>query len=152
MTNISLSELLAPEHVILDLPGGDETAAIRAVTALFQGDPAIGDLAKLTAEVLEREELASTALSSGVAFPHARTRQVKQIVVAVGRSREGVEFLGGEERVHFIFVIATPEDRVPQYLAAVGKLARLLKNAAIREELMRATSVEAFLATLQAGG
>jgi mannitol/fructose-specific phosphotransferase system IIA component (Ntr-type) len=152
MTNLSLSELLAPAHVFLDLPGGDETAAIRAVTALLQGDPAIGDLEKLTAEVLEREALASTALGSGVAFPHARTRQVKQIVVAAGRSREGVAFLGGEERVHFIFVIATPENQVPQYLAAVGKLARLLKNPAIREQLMQATSVEEFLATLQAGG
>jgi PTS system nitrogen regulatory IIA component len=152
MTNLPFSELLAPGHVILDLPSGDETAAIRAVTALLQGDPAVGDLAKLTAEVLEREALASTALGSGVAFPHARTRQVQQIVVAAGRSRAGVPFLGGEELVHFIFVIATPENRVPQYLAAVGQLARLLKNAAIRDQLMRATSVEEFLAPLQAGG
>jgi mannitol/fructose-specific phosphotransferase system IIA component (Ntr-type) len=152
MTNLPLSELLTPEHVTLDLPDGDETAAICAVTALLKGDPAIGDLAKLTAEVLEREALASTALGSGVAFPHARTRQAERIVVAAGRSLEGIPFLGGEERVHFLFVIATPENRVPQYLAAVGKLARLLKNPAVRAELMRASSVAEFLAPLQAGG
>jgi mannitol/fructose-specific phosphotransferase system IIA component (Ntr-type) len=152
MTTFSLSELLAPEHVLLDLSTPDETAAIRAVTALLQGDPDVGDLAQLTNQVLEREALSSTALGSGVAFPHARTDQVRRIVVAAGRSRAGVLVQGGKERVHFLFVIATPANQVPQYLAAVGKLARLLKDAANRDQLMRAASVQEFLAPLQAGG
>jgi mannitol/fructose-specific phosphotransferase system IIA component (Ntr-type) len=152
MTTFSLSDLLAPEHVLLDLPTTDETAAIRAVTALLQGDPGVGDLAKLTSQVLEREAISSTALGSGVAFPHARTDQVRRIVLAAGRSRAGVLFQQGKERVHFLFVIATPADQVPQYLSAVGKLARLLKEASVREKLLQAASVEEFLAPLRAGG
>ena len=152
MTTSSLSDLLAPDHVLLDLPAGDETAAIRAVTALLQGDPDVGDLAQLTTQVLEREAISSTALGSGVAFPHARTDQVRRILVAAGRSRPGVRFQQGKERVHFLFVIATPAGQVPEYLAAVGKLARLLNDAAVRDQLMRAASVEEFLAPLQAGG
>jgi PTS system fructose-specific IIC component len=152
MTTLLLSDLLAPEHVLLDLPTADETAAIRAVTALLQGDPNVGNLAQLTTQVLEREALSSTALGSGVAFPHARTDQVSRVVVAAGRSRAGILFQQGRERVHFLFVIATPANQVPQYLAAVGKLARLLKEPATRDQLMRATSVEEFLAPLGAGG
>jgi mannitol/fructose-specific phosphotransferase system IIA component (Ntr-type) len=73
-------------------------------------------------------------------------------VVGAGRSLAGVPFQGGKERVHFVFVIATPPDQVPQYLSAVGKLARLLKDGAIRDKLMAAATVEEFLAPLQAGG
>ena len=152
MTTSFLSDLLAPSHVLLDLPPADETAAIRAVTALLQGDPNVGDLATLTSQVLEREALSSTALGSGVAFPHARTDQVRRIIVAAGRSKAGVLFQQGKERVLFLFVIATPTGQVPQYLAAVGKLARLLNDAAIRDQLMQATSVAEFLAPLLTGG
>ncbi len=152
MTTFSFSDLLPPGRVLLDFPATDQTGAIRAVTALFDGDPDVGDAAQLTRQVLEREAISSTALGSGVAFPHARTAEVRRVVVAAGRSRAGVPFQGGKERVHFVFVIATPPDQVPQYLAAVGKLARLLKNAAVRDELMQAASVEQFLAPLRAGG
>jgi mannitol/fructose-specific phosphotransferase system IIA component (Ntr-type) len=152
MTNSSLSDLLAPEHVLLDLNSADETGAIRAVTALLAGDPAVGDLAQLTTEVLEREAVASTALGSGIAFPHARTVQVRRIVVAAGRSRSGVPFQFGKQLVHFLFVIATPPNQVPQYLSAVAKLARLLKEPANREKLMQAASVEEFLGPLPAAG
>ena len=152
MTTFSLSELLAPEHVVLDLTTPAETDAIRVVTALLQGDPNVGDLAQLTRQVLEREALSSTALGSGVAFPHARTDQVRRIVSAAGRSREGVLFQEGHELVHFLFVIATPADQVPQYLAAVGKLARLLKDASTRDLLMKAGTVEEFLAPLRSAG
>ena len=152
MTSSSLSELLAPEHVLLDLTATDETEAIRAVTGLLKGDPAIGDLAQLTAEVLEREALSSTALGNGIAFPHARTGQVRRIVVAAGRSRLGVPFQLGKQLVHFLIVIATPPNQVPQYLSAVAKLARLLKEPANREKLMQATCVAEFLGPLPAGG
>jgi PTS system fructose-specific IIA component len=152
MTTFSLSDLLAPEHVLLDLSTPDESAAIRAVTALLEGDPHVGDHAQLTGQVLEREALSSTALGHGVAFPHARTEQVRRIVVAAGRSIPGVFFQRGRERVHFLFVIATPPNQVPQYLSAVGQLARLLKTATIRDQLMQANSIEEFLAPLRAGG
>ncbi len=152
MMTSSLSDLLAAAHVLLDLPATGETAAIRAVTALLEGDPNIGDLPLLTAQVLEREALSSTALGSGVAFPHARTDQAKKIVVAAGRSRLGVPFQQGHELVHFLFVLATPVNQVPQYLAAVGKLARLLKEPSVRQHLMQAATVEEFLAPLRAGG
>ena len=152
MMTFSLSDLLPPERVLLDLPTTDEKAAIRAVTALFRDDENVGDLDRLTTQVLDREALSSTALGSGVAFPHARTDEVRRIVIAAGRSRAGVPFQKGKERVNFLFVIATPPNQAPQYLAAVAKLARLLKSNSVREKLMQATGVEEFLAPLRAAG
>ena len=152
MMTLSVSDLLSPERVLLDLGGDDEISAIRAVTALLEGDPDVGNLEQLTAQVLEREALSSTALGSGVAFPHARTDQVSRIVVSAGRCPKGVLFRQADELVHFIFVIATPRNQVPQYLSAVGRLARLLNQAAVRDQLMRAGTAAEFLAPLQTGG
>ncbi len=148
----SLFELLTPSQVTLTLAADDEEAAIRAVTGLLAGHPAVVNVDRLAAEVLEREKLSPTAVGYGVAFPHARTEQVREIVIAAGRSRDGVVFQGADERVHFFFVIGTPPDRATQYLALVARLARLLKNEAVRERLMAAPDAGAFLNVLQSGG
>ena len=136
----------------LDLVAADEDEAIRAVTALLAGHPAVVNVERLAAEILEREKLSPTAMGNGIAFPHARTEQVREIVLAVGRSTEGVVFRGADERVHFFFVIGAPPDRAAQYLALVARLARLLKNDAVRARLLVAPDPAAFLNVLQSGG
>lgn len=149
----SLSPLLLPELVELDLAASSDLEAISAVADLLAGHPdLIGDPAQFRRAVLEREKLSPTALGYGVAFPHARTPQVKQIVVAVGRSREGVLFAQANQRVHLLFVIGTPPDKVPEYLAVVGRLVRLLKNEAVRQSLLKAETVEDFLLPLRSAG
>ena len=147
-----LSELLVPAVLQLDLTAPYEEAAIRAVTARLADNPAVRDVNRLAAQVLEREKLSTTALGHGVAFPHARTGEVSQIVIAVGRSREGVVFRESGQRVNFLFVIGTPPDRVAQYLALVGRLARLLKEESLRAQLLAATTAEEFLTPLRSAG
>ena len=146
--SLSLSDLLSPDRVLLDLSATNEAEAIQAVTTLLSGHPDIGDVRQFTAEVLEREALSCTAMDYGVAFPHARTAQVRRIVMAVGRSPAGVPFKRAADLVHFIFVIGTTPGQVPQYLAAVGKLARVLRSADVRARLMAASTAEEFLAPL----
>ena len=143
---------LSPALVLLDLHAADETAAIQAITARLAGQPDVADAEAFGAEVIAREKLCPTALGYGVAFPHARTTGVRQLVMAVGRSPEGVVFAEAKETVHFLFVIGTPPDRVPPYLALVGYLARLLKEAAIRDRLLTAATAEGFLGVLRTGG
>jgi len=97
-------------------------------------------------ELLDRDELRSTAAGYGVAFPHARTDAVKEIVISAGRSPAGVRF--GDEMVHFIFVIGTPRGKVSEYLVAVGTLARLLRTDKIRTALTAASTPEEFVRAL----
>ncbi len=144
-----LSNLLVPSAVQLDLPAQNEAEAIRALTGLLGSNPAVKNAGELATQVLEREKLSTTALGHGVAFPHARTTLVTDIVVTAGRSREGVLFRDSGQRVNFLFVIGTPPDRVAQYLALVGRLARLLRDDALRAHLLAAATVEEFLAPLR---
>ncbi len=143
---------LSPALVRLDLHAADEAQALRAVTALLAGHPDVMDAEALADEVIAREKLCPTALGCGVAFPHARTMGVRQLVMAVGYCREGVRFVEAGETVNFLFVIGTPPDRVPPYLALVGYLARTLKNEAVRTRLAASASAGEFLDVLRAGG
>ncbi len=142
--------LLSPDRVLLDVRADDEVAAIRVVAGALAGHPGVTDTAALANEVIERERLSSTALGSGVAFPHARTTLVNEIVVSVGRSAAGVPFTGSPDPVHFVFVIGTPPDRAAQYLALVGTLARLLRSDTLRQKLLAVTTADDFVAALRA--
>jgi len=145
---MKLSELLHPVQILLDLKENKRTAAIHEVAGLLEKDEGVINFKGFYDELLARERVEATSLGNGVAFPHARTDHVKRLVLAVGRSVEGVTFETGGEKIHFIFVIGTPRRMVTEYLALVGAMARLLRNEEVRLKLLSARTPEEFLAAL----
>jgi mannitol/fructose-specific phosphotransferase system IIA component (Ntr-type) len=144
-----LDELFDPKHLTLGLRGGSAGEAIREIVELLRDSGELQEPAQFYEAVMEREEKSSTVVESGVAFPHARTRLVDQIVLGIGRSKDGVIFPGHEDLVHLIFVIAVPQQLVNDYLICVGALARLLKREGTRQALMAASTPAEFLQRLR---
>ncbi len=140
------AQLLQPSRIALDIAATDKNEAIVSVAGIVRGDPDMLDYDLFCRELLARDELRSTAAGYGVAFPHARTDAVRDIVIAAGRSAAGVRF--GDEVVNFIFVIGTPREKVSDYLVAVGTLARVLRTEKIRASLARAATPEEFIRAL----
>ena len=64
-----------------------------------------------------------SVVENGVAFPHARTDLVDEIVVGIGRSHAGIPIGQIAVRARLIFVIGVPERLVNDYLICVGRLA-----------------------------
>jgi mannitol/fructose-specific phosphotransferase system IIA component (Ntr-type) len=98
---------------------------------------------------MEREGKSSTVANGGVAFPHARTGLVEELLLGIGRSRAGVSFGDSKNPVHLIFVIAVPQQMVNDYLICVGSLARLLNDDKRRAALMAAETPAEFFAELR---
>jgi mannitol/fructose-specific phosphotransferase system IIA component (Ntr-type) len=140
------AQLLNAARISLDIAATDKSEAILEVAALVQKDPDLLDFDCFCRELLARDEMRSTAAGYGVAFPHARTGAVREIVIAAGRSTGGVRF--GDETVYFIFVIGTPREKATEYLVAVGTLARLMRTEKIRAALGKANTPEEFIRIL----
>ena len=146
-----LADLLAEEHVTLDLRARTREEALREILAPIAREGKMMDRDKLLAQVITREEAHSTFMGRGVAFPHARTTLVTQIVLGIGRSRDGVPFGGGGELAHLLFVIAVPQQMVTDYLVCVGALARLVRDDETRAALDEATTPAEFVERLRVG-
>ena len=147
-----LDGLLDPKHVALDLRGSMAGEAVWEIVELLRESGALNKPSEFFEAVMAREEKASTAADGGVAFPHARTELVDQILLGIGRSRKGIVFDGQKDLVHLIFVIAVPQQMVNDYLICVGALARLLRQESTREALLAAATPAEFLDRLRAGG
>ena len=145
----SLADLLSEKQIALDLHDQTHAGALREVVDLFALNPSVHDLVGFHEALLSREKVNSTVVGNGVAFPHARTDFVDQIVLAVGRSVAGVKFDNSPEPVHLVFVIGTPKALISDYLVCVGALARCVKNKAVCDRLMQAKTPAEFIDALK---
>lgn len=140
--------MLIPRLVNLDLAASNQRDAILETADLLAGHPAMGSFEQFKKDLLAREDAGSTHLGGCVALPHARTTAVNEILVAAGRSKDGVPFSNLTEPVRLIFVVATPRSQISGYLATVGALARLLRDPARLEGLLRCSAPSEFAALL----
>jgi fructose-specific phosphotransferase system IIA component len=95
----------------------------------------------------KRELLGSTGIGKGVAIPHGRTTATNNVMIAFGKSDEGIEFDSIDKKpVHLIFmVIAPPQDVDNLYLPLLGKLVETLNNSKNRKKLLKAQTFEEFI-------
>jgi mannitol/fructose-specific phosphotransferase system IIA component (Ntr-type) len=147
---IALADLLDERQVILRLRSRKPANAIREIVQLLAQNGRIDKPEAFLEQVLAREQAHPSVVENGVAFPHARTDLVDQIVLGIGRSRAGVPFGQNGTRAHLVFVIGVPQQLVNDYLICVGTLARMVKDDAIRSKLLSAETPHEFLDALTA--
>lgn len=147
---IALSELLDEKQVILRLRSRKLPNALREIVQLLAQNGKIGNAEKFLEQVLAREQAHPSAVENGVAFPHARTDFVDEIVIGIGRSRAGIPIGADQQRARLIFVIGVPERLLNDYLICVGTLVRLVKDDVIRSTLLQAETPREFIDALTA--
>jgi len=147
---LTLTDLLDEKQVILGLRSRRMPNALREIIELLALNGKIGNTKDFYEKVLAREKAHPSILENGVAFPHARTDLVNEIVVGIGRSRAGIPFGHNGQRARLIFVIGVPERLVNDYLICVGTLVRLLRDDAIQSALLHAQTPRQFIDALTA--
>ncbi len=138
---MKLSKFCEENLVTFDLKAQTKDEAIDQLVELASASSMIKDRDQLLKDVKEREELVTTGVGYGVAFPHAKTRSVKGIVIAFGRSAEGVDFDAMDHQpVNLFFLIAAPEDAIGAHLNVMARLSYLMKSEENRQKLLDASS------------
>jgi len=145
---IALSELLDEKQVILRLHSRKLPNALREIIQVLAQNGKIDDADGFFEQVLAREQAHPSVVENGVAFPHARTDLVHEIVIGIGRSRAGIPIGADQQRARLIFIIGVPERLLNDYLICVGMLVRLVKNDAIRSRLLQAETPHEFIDAL----
>jgi mannitol/fructose-specific phosphotransferase system IIA component (Ntr-type) len=147
---IALTDLLDEKQVILGLRSRKVPNALREIIELLAQNGKIQDPQAFFEKVLAREKAHASVVDNSVAFPHARTDLVDEILLGIGRSHAGIPFGHNGVRARLIFVIGVPERLVNDYLICVGTLVRLLREDAIRSALLHAQTPREFVDALTA--
>lgn len=145
-----LRNLLDPSRIALAVHSTKRTAALNEVARLLDGHPSVANYGGFYNELLARDRLDTTCLGNQIALPHARTEHVTDLVLAIGRSRDGVVFEKDGQTVRLLFVLGTPKSNPMAYLQVVSTLCKIFKDAANREALLAAPTPDAFAEVLLA--
>lgn len=145
-----LRKLLDPSRIALAVQSTRRTSALNEVARLLDGHPSVVNYGGFYNELLARDRLDTTCLGNQIALPHARTEHVSDLVLAIGRSRDGVVFEKDGQTVRLLFVLGTPKSNPMAYLQVVSTLCKIFKDAANREALLGAPTPEAFAEVLLA--
>ncbi|HVP07545.1 MAG TPA: PTS sugar transporter subunit IIA [Candidatus Acidoferrum sp.] len=138
---MKLSKFCDESLVTFNLKSSTKEGVIEELVDLAASSNMIKDRAELLDDVRERENLVTTGVGYGVAFPHAKTKAAKGIVIAFGRSTKGIDFEAMDHRaVHLFFLIAAPEDAIGAHLNVMARLSFLMKSEDNRRKLMQAGS------------
>jgi mannitol/fructose-specific phosphotransferase system IIA component (Ntr-type) len=127
------------------LPLLASTTSARAIEELGRAlRPAIGDLVEpALISVLERELVAATGLGEDVAIPHAAVEGLKRPVVALGLSKDGIDFSAPDSRpAKIIFLLLLPPKAYEEEVLVLAALARSVFDQAARDALLGSRSLE----------
>jgi nitrogen PTS system EIIA component len=143
---MKLLDLVHPNSVIAELASNERNGVIRELVQVL-GDAKLIDpemVDGIVRSIVTRERTrGTTGFGKGVAVPHAKVDGLTQIVAAVGRSTNGVDFasLDGQP-VHIVFLIISPGDQPDEHLRAMDLIFRHLQQEKFRKFLRQSDSPE----------
>jgi len=150
---MNIAEVLKHTSPALFLPDMQATDKPSALAELVEGLIAGTDIQNpdtIQQMLQARENLGSTAVGPGIAFPHGRTLAVQRLTILIGRSAPGVAFDSedGDPTNLFFVLIAPPQDTGHQYIKSLATLIDRVQDAELRAKLMEAADYEAFCAAM----
>lgn len=149
---MKLSQLLAPELILLPFASEDKW---RAISALARAAVDAGALAPRLRQSVEealvaRERSMTTGMEHGVAIPHAAVDGIEEAVAALGISPEGIDFDtldGAPARIVVCLII--PRAQKLLHIKTLAEIARLLGRAEVRARLLQCPTGDAALAVIR---
>ncbi|HSP07099.1 MAG TPA: PTS sugar transporter subunit IIA [Acidobacteriota bacterium] len=126
---MKLSEIVSEDLILPDLHGTDTPSVLREFADAVAAAGKCLDANTLYEKLLERENQESTGIGNGVAIPHCKLDNLKDVVLAIGYSRQGVGFRAIDGNpTFFFFVVLSPSNAAVQHLRTLAALSRLLKS------------------------
>ncbi len=146
-----LTQHMDPALWVGNLSAKSKDEVLQKLTQALVASGKVRDQEVILEMLRNREALGSTAVGSGVAFPHGRSVAIPELCILVARSKSGVDFdsMDGKKTHLFFLLLAPPQDSGNIYLQALGAITGLVQKDETREKLIAAKDYEALLATLK---
>lgn len=146
-----VATLLSEATMAVPLPASTRASVLRELVRLAEQSWHVYDAEAIHAAIVQREEMSSTALPSGVAIPHphrANKSALGDSIIAYGRTGSGIPFgapQGGLTDIFFL--VCCSDDRT--HMRVLARLSRLLLRPGFCDDLRHADSVADTLQLIQ---
>ncbi len=148
---MNILDYLNKECIILGLKQKNKKNTILSIIDHLAAKKKIAkeDKKEILKAIFQREEMGSTAIGNHIAFPHARTNSVKDIIICVGISKEGIDFDSlDQEPVNIVALLLSNQKEAGLHLKMLAFLARMLRDKYLVQRLKSAKTEEEVIGLL----
>ncbi len=146
--SIDVSSYINRQHIIPNLIAQTRQQAIKTlVDKIFEMDKNWfeGDVTSdyIYSKVIDRENIQTTGLGNGIAFPHARVQECTDLVLAIGISKTGIDFASLDAHpCDIICLLISPERKPYLILQMMAVLARFFADEQHVEQIKKCSTSE----------
>jgi fructose-specific phosphotransferase system IIA component len=141
--SMKLTQYIKPECFLADLPERTREDALARIVHAVAEKGFIKNEKEVLARLMERENIQSTAVGNGIAIPHCFTDEVPDLIIAVARSKAGLEFDSFDGKpTQVVFLLMGNRQEHSLHLKALARIARLIKSTSFIEKIVASVTVQ----------
>lgn len=138
-----IARFSSPTLMLPHLRSTDRQKVIAEMASRMESEGFVDNGTKLCQEALNREDIISTAVEHGLAFPHVRGVEGGGLTLALGINRKGIRFDANDRNLtYIIFFIVIPTAASVFYLRLLAGLNQTFSKKEAREKLLNAQTPE----------
>ena len=145
---MEIADLITPRGVLAQLRVTSKKQALQDLAkraAILTGLPE----RQIYDVLLERERLGTTGIGHGVGIPHGRIAGLGRLHGVFARLERAIPFEAiDDEPVDLLFLLLAPENIGGDYLKALARVSRLLRDRAVCDKLRGTDNADALYALL----
>lgn len=136
----SIDKMISTDRIV-ELKSSKKDEVLTELIGLTCTSSLVTDKKELRDKIFEREKVVSTGVGVGLATPHAKIASVKDFVISIGFSRDGLDFesLDGNP-THIVVLIACNNSQSADFLKVLAHIVKYLKLATVQRRILDATS------------
>ncbi|MBD3180518.1 MAG: hypothetical protein GF417_13595 [Candidatus Latescibacteria bacterium] len=130
MENNNLIEHFEPELCLFNLRSKKKFTVLNEMVEHLVKQGKVSNTELIMEMLKNRENLGSTGLGKGVAFPHGKSLAIKELTVLFGRSSHGIDFdaVDGKDVNVFFLILAPTDSNAETYLELLSNLLSIIKQ------------------------
>ncbi len=145
-----LTQYIAENCIVTDVEATNKADVLKELTNLLFDQKKLKGVGPALDQIMAREATESTGIGHGIAVPHARVSGLKNLICAVGRVKDGLEFMAVDKNpVHLIFLICYPPTQQTTYLNFIATVSKLLREDEHMQALLDSESDEQMFGVLE---
>jgi len=147
---MTLADFTAVDLIAPQLQGKDLQSVLLELSDLLEQAGRVPSASALYEAALKRELMVSTDMTPGMAFPHARLTDVRQLSFAFGRAAKPFNWsTQSRAPVRFVFLIVVSPADATQYLQLISGISRFSSETKKVERMQQARSATEILDLLR---
>jgi PTS system fructose-specific IIC component len=136
---MKITDLINEQLIQLDLKATTKQDVFVELIDALHAQGRITDKTQFLKDVQDRETIGNTGFDDGVALPHAKSSAVSKPAVAIGVSKEGIDYGADDGKPSkLFFMIASPDNGSDQHIDILAELSTKLIEEGFIEKFMNA--------------